>query len=116
MLKYAPPAFRPAVTSPTMRRQAPRFSIGQTFDGYLGWGPVAGDVIRLAFHSATAVLGFRVFKSEKGFWKWFGLLLGVGQTVGAVCDAMSLVERAVGTHPAETPAPPAPQRTVPISA
>lgn len=109
MLKYAPAAYRPAVvTSPTMRRQAPRFVLAQTFDGYFHWSPAVGDGVRLIFHGATAILGFRVFKAETGFWKYFGLLLGVGQTVGFICDAMSLVQRAVGTHPPE--APPA-QRT-----
>lgn len=108
MLKYAPPVYRPAVVaSPTIRRQA--INLGQTFDNYLGMSSAMGDGIRLVFHGATAALGFRVFKSEAGFWKWFGLILGIGQTIGFVCDAMSLVQRAIGTHP---PEPPPPQRTV----
>jgi len=107
MLRYAPPAYRPAVSSPTIRRQALRHSpsLSQTFDGYFGWTPAMGDAVRLAFHSATAVLGFHVWKNDTGFFKWFGLLLGVGQSVGAVCDALSLIQRAVGTHPPEGTAP-----------
>jgi hypothetical protein len=109
MLQYAPPAYRPTVvTSPTMRRQAPRLVLGQQFENYLGWPAPVGDGIRLIFHGATAALGYHIFKIDKGFWKWFGLLLGIGQTVGFICDAMSLFERAIGTHPPETPSP---QRT-----
>lgn len=109
MLQYAPPAFRPAVVaSPTIRRQAP--SLGQTFDQYFSWSPAVGDGLRLIFHGATAFLGFRVWHRDTGFWKWFGLFLAVGQTVGAICDVMSLVERAIGTHPPEPP-PAAPPRT-----
>ena len=105
MVPFAPIAFRPAVSSPTARRQAPaKYSLSQTFDGYFGWSPAAGDAVRLAFHSATAALGFHVWVSDKGFFKWFGLALAFGQTVGAICDAMSLIERAVGTHPPEPPA------------
>ncbi|SRR5579871_2215178 len=109
MLTYAPPAYRPAVASPTIRRQAQRFGLAQTFDQYFGWPPAAGDMVRLLFHGSTAVLGFHVWKSDTGFFKWFGLLLGVGQTVGAICDLLSLIQRAAGTHPPEPAAPvPAP--------
>lgn len=102
MLPFAPVAYRPAVaSSPAIRRQAPRHDLGQTFDGYFGWSPAVGDVVRLAFHTATAVLGFRVWLRDEGFFKWFGLVLALGQTVGAICDAMSLAERAWGTHPPE---------------
>jgi hypothetical protein len=105
MLRYAPPAYRPAVSSPTIRRQPRRLVLSQTFDQYFSWPPAAGDVVRLVFHSATAVLGFHVYKNDTGFFKWFGLLLGVGQSVGAVCDALSLIQRAAGTHPPEGTAP-----------
>jgi len=107
MVPFAPVAFRPAVSSPAARRsglgafQSP--SLGQTFDQYFGWSPAAGDVVRLVFHGATASLGFRVWLKDTGFFKWFGLLLALGQTVGAICDVMSLVQRAAGTHPAEHP-------------
>lgn len=103
MLRYAPPAYRPAVSSPTIGRQASHFSLGQTFDQYFSWPPAVGDGVRLIFHGATAFLGFRVWHKDTGFWKWFGLLLAIGQTVGAICDTMSLVERLIGTHPPESP-------------
>lgn len=102
MVPFAPVAFRPAVSSPTARRQAAgKYSLSQTFDGYFGWSPAAGDTVRLVFHTATAALGFHVWVKDKGFFKWFGLALAFGQTVGAICDAVSLIQRASGTHPPE---------------
>lgn len=122
MVPFAPVAFRPAVTSPAARRlgqnsswissrpafpmmgrQAPRYQLSQSFDQLFSWSPAVGDTIRLAFHSATAVLGFRVWIKDKGFFKWFGLALALGQTVGAICDVISLVQLAAGTHPPEPP-------------
>lgn len=103
MVPYTPMAFRPAVTLPTVRRQAlaRNYSIGQTFDGLFAWSGAVGDSIRLVFHGATAALGFHVWITDKGFWKYFGLLLGVGQTVGALCDLISVGQRITGTHPPE---------------
>lgn len=103
-MRYAPVAYRPAVASPTIRRQAPNLApgsltLGQRFDELLNWSPVAGDLLRLSFHSATAALGLHVWLRDKGFWRYFGLFLGIGQTVGAICDAISLGQRIAGTHP-----------------
>lgn len=99
----------------------PRFNLGQSFDQYLAWPAACGDVVRLAFHTATAALGYHVYFRDKGFWKWFGLVLGAGQTVGAILDLLSLTERLIGTHPAEPAAPavmkgPGPRWTPGISA
>lgn len=105
MLAYRPNAFRPTVSSPTIRRRAPHYSLSQSFDGYFGWSPAIGDAVRLAFHSATAYLGFHVWQKEKGFISAFGLFLALGQAIGAICDAVSLVQRAVGTHPPEVKPP-----------
>src|SRR5688572_18629131 len=103
MLPFSPVAYRSAVTSPTIRRQAPAYSLGQTFDQMFSMSPAVGDGFRLIFHGATAVLGYRVWLKDTGFFKYFGLFLALGQTVGAICDVISLAERALGTHPPETP-------------
>lgn len=103
MIAYRPTAFRPAGSSPLFRRQAiSRATLGQTFDQLFSWSSATGDVVRLIFHGATAALGYHVWILDKGFWKYFGLLLGVGQTVGAICDVISLGQRALGTHPPES--------------
>lgn len=78
------------------------FSLGQTFDQMFGWSPAMGDAVRLAFHGATAYLGFHVWTSEDGFLSAFGLILALGQSVGAICDVVSLVQRASGTKTSET--------------
>lgn len=110
MVPFAPVAFRPAVSSPTARRFGKGPVLGQTFDQMFGWSPAMGDGLRLLFHGATAALGFRVWIRDTGFFKWFGLFLALGQTVGAICDTISLIQRAAGTHPTEdAPAPPAPR-------
>lgn len=101
MIKYRPALLRPAVTSPTIWRRAP-YVLGQTFDSLFEWGPVAGDTIRLLFHGATAALGYHVWLKDRGFFKYFGLVLALGQTVGALCDVISLGQRYFGTHPPET--------------
>lgn len=103
MVRYTPVAYRPAVTLPTVRRQAPRKypELGQRFEEILNWSPLAGDLLRIAFHSTTGVLGFYTWVNAKGFWKYFGLILGLGQTVGAICDVISLGRRIAGTHPPE---------------
>lgn len=108
MLRFQPVAFRPAVALPTVRRQALKTStalgspkIGQTFDSLFKWSGATGDLIRLAFHGTTAALGFHVWVGDKGFWKYFGLFLGIGQTIGAICDVISLGKRVAGTHPPE---------------
>lgn len=105
MVGYKPIAFRPTGSSPLFRRQAlsrsTRATLGQTFDQLFSWSSATGDMIRLLFHGATAALGYHVWIMDKGFWKYFGLLLGVGQTVGAICDVISLGQRVLGTHPPE---------------
>lgn len=111
MVPYNPVPWRPVVTSPTIRRQGSMLGqsylgqsiLGQTFDSLFGWGSAAGDAIRLTFHGATAVLGYHVWLRDKGFFKYFGLLLAFGQTVGGICDAISLIQRATGTHPSQPP-------------
>lgn len=102
MVAFRPVAFRPTVSSPTLGRYGQRFDLSQTFDQLFKWSSATGDTIRLLFHGSTAALGYRVWLTDKGFFKWFGLALAVGQTVGAICDVVSLVQRAVGTHPKET--------------
>lgn len=112
MLAYKPVSYRLAVAPPRVLRQAPKTSVGlghpsshvlgQRFEDVLGWSGAAGDLLRTGFHTATAVLGYRVWIADKGFWKYFGLILAVGQTVGAICDLISLGKRIAGTHPAET--------------
>lgn len=101
MLRFEPLAYRPAAPPPALGRYGNKF-LSQPFESYLGLSTTAGDVIRLVFHGATAALGMRAFLSDRGFFKWFGLVLGVGQGVGFVLDVVSLVERAVGTHPPES--------------
>jgi hypothetical protein len=75
--------------------------LGQTFDQLLGFTPAMGDIIRLAFHTASTYLGIYVGLKEKGPIKYLGWVLGVGQGIGAVCDAISLGKRAMGIHPSE---------------
>lgn len=102
MLKFQPVAYRPAVAPPRIWRQAPRkYALSQTFDGLFAWSGTTGDIIRLLFHGTTATLGYHVWITDKGFWKYFGLFLGLGQTVGFICDVISLGQRATGTHPVE---------------
>jgi hypothetical protein len=113
MLDFKPVPFRLGVPSPPIRRQVPaRKNLSQTFDGYFGWPPAAGDAVRLLFHGSTAALGYHVWVKDRGFFKWFGLALALGQTVGAICDAISLIQRAAGTHPPEA----APAPTPPVEA
>jgi hypothetical protein len=109
MLQYNPGAFRPAVViSPTMRRQAPGSFLGQRFDQLLDWGPVAGDILRLIAHGMAGYLGYYVWLTapKKSFPRYFGLAMGLVQTFGALCDVISLGQRAAGTHPPETECPP----------
>lgn len=102
MLAYKPVAYRPSVIPPRIWRQAPRkYVLSQTFDNLFKWSGATGDIIRLLFHGTTATLGYHVWITDKGFWKYFGLFLGIGQTVGAICDAISLGKRIAGTHPPE---------------
>lgn len=100
MISYRPPAFRKIVSSPTFRRQA-HYSLGQTFDGLFKWDGAVGDTIRLVAHGTTAVLGYYVWIKDKGFWKYFGLAIALEQTIGVICDVISLTQRALGTHPPE---------------
>lgn len=111
MLDFKPVSYRLPVAPPRVLRQAPNHSfglgssspykIGQTFDQLFSWGYVTGDIIRLLFHGTTAALGYHVWLKDKGFWKYFGLLLAFGQTVGGICDVISLGKRIAGTHPPE---------------
>jgi hypothetical protein len=103
MLDFKPVPFRLPVAPPRVQRQAPRNSpeLGQRFEQVLGWNNATGDSLRFVFHGTTAALGFHVWITDKGFWKYFGLFLGIGQTVGAICDAISLGKRIAGTHPPE---------------
>lgn len=94
MTPYRPVAFgRPA--------PSPRARLGQTFDQMMGWHPATGDLIRLAFHGSSAYLGLYVAVHAKGFVSYLGWILGVGQGLGAVLDIVSLMKRALGTHPPE---------------
>jgi len=101
MVAFRPVAFRPTVPSPALGRYGPKYTLSQTFDQMFRWSSSTGDAIRLLFHGSTAALGYHAWLRDKGFFKWFGLALAVGQTVGAICDVVSLVQRAVGTHPKE---------------
>lgn len=118
MVPYAPAAYCPPASSPRLGQygqswHVPRhYSLSASFDEYFGWSPAVGDTVRLAFHGATAALGFRVWLTDRGFFKYFGLFLALGQTVGAICDVVSLVQRATGKHAPET-APAAVPRVTP---
>lgn len=103
MLNYRPVSYRLPVTPPRVVRQAPKYSyqLSQSFAGVFGWPGYAGDGIRLIFHGTTAALGYHVWITEKGFWKYFGLFLALGQTAGALCDLISVGKRIAGTHPPE---------------
>lgn len=101
MLDFKPVPFRLPVAPPRVLRQAPESSshLGQRFEQVLGWGNYTGDILRLLFHGASATLSYHVWITGKGSWRYFGLFLGIGQTVGAICDAISVGKRIAGTHP-----------------
>jgi len=103
MLDFKPVPFRLPVTPPRVLRQAPgsQYQLAQRFENVLGWNDATGDVLRALFHTTTAALGYHVWINDKGFWKYFGLILGFGQSVGAICDLISLGKRIAGTHPTE---------------
>lgn len=105
MLPWRPlPLERHLQTSLSGARKSPELS--QTFDQLLGWPPFMGDVIRLVFHGGTAYLGIAVgLKEGKSLLGILGWFLGVGNGIGAACDAVSLLKRAAGTHPPETREP-----------
>lgn len=104
MLDFKPVPFRLPSAPPRVLRQAPRPSpqLSQRFEQVLGWNNATGDALRFIFHGTTAALGYHVWITDRGFWKYFGLFLGIGQTVGAICDAISLGKRIAGTHPPDT--------------
>lgn len=78
------------------------------------WTPAVGDAVRLTFHGLSAFLAFHVALREKGGLSALGWVMGFGQAIGAVCDAVSLMKRAAGTHPIEGPFPsPLPSTTPP---
>jgi hypothetical protein len=101
MLAYRPVTYRLAVAPPRVLRQAPRsqYQLAQRFEEVFGWSDASGDILRTLFHSTTAALGYHVWLNDKGFWRYFGLILGFGQTIGAICDVISLGKRIAGTHP-----------------
>lgn len=105
MLAYKPVSYRLAVAPPRVLRQAPRsqYQLAQRFENVFGWNDATGDILRAVFHTTTAALGYHVWLHDKGFWKYFGLILGLGQTVGAIADLISLGKRIAGTHPVEAP-------------
>lgn len=98
--------FHPSIPAPsfngrtsTLGRERP--TMGQQFDQLLGWHPVFGDLLRLTFHAGTGYFGIRVGLKERGFLKGLAWVLGVGNGLAAIADVVSLIQRAVGTHPAE---------------
>lgn len=95
MLPYSPPAVR----APLPPRALGQKELSQTFDQLLHFSPALGDAIRLAFHGGTTYLGIHVGLHERGFLSALGWFLGIGNGIGAVCDAISLAKRAAGTHP-----------------
>lgn len=103
MLAFQPVACRPSAPSPRLGQYGLALgpSLGKTFDEFFGISAALGDVVRLGFHGATAALGYHVFTTGSGFFKWFGIFLSAGQAVGAICDVISLVQRLAGTHPPE---------------
>lgn len=103
MLAYKPVSYRLAVAPPRVLRQAPRsqYQLAQRFEQVFGWNDASGDILRAIFHSTTAALGYHVWLHDKGFWKYFGLILGYAQSVGAIADFISLGKRIAGTHPKE---------------
>jgi len=103
VLDYKPAAFRPTVPSPALGQAAlgRPYYMGQTFDQLLGWTPAMGDIVRLGFHTASTYLGIYVGMKEKGAVSYLGWFLGIGQGIGAICDAISLGKRAMGIHPSE---------------
>lgn len=106
MLTYEPLAYRPfAAPPPALGRYNVRSPVlAQTFDELLGWPAWTGDVLRLTFHGATTWLGAKVALENKGWMRTIGWILAVGNGIAGVCDAISLVKRATGTHPPSTPA------------
>jgi hypothetical protein len=90
--------------------------VGQTFDEIAGFGPVAGDIIRLVFHGIATYLGIWVGlninkvktgnKTTKAVTGGLGWALAAGQGLGAIADVISLGKRALGTHPPEQPSAP----------
>lgn len=73
--------------------------LGQTFDEYLGFSPVMGDTLRLAYHAGGTWLGIHVGMKESGLRSVVGWVLGAGMGLAAVLDVFSLTQRALGTHP-----------------
>lgn len=90
---------------PAFRRPGPTPALGQTFDEMMRWPPWVGDGIRLTFHGLTALLAWRVFREEEGFWKWFALFLFAGQGLGATLDVASILERMEGKAPEQSRIP-----------
>lgn len=90
-----------------------RAPLAQTFEEVAGWPGWCGDVLRLTFHSGTTYLGIAVGLSQKsGFLKYFAWVLGVGNGLAAIADAISIGKRIAGTHPVTT-CPPCVPGTVP---
>lgn len=109
MVPFRAVTYRRPILSPSLGR----YRLSQTFDTMFGWTPAVGDAVRLGFHGLSAFLAFHVALREKGGLSALGWIMGFGQAIGAVCDAVSLLKRATGTHPIEEPFPPALPSTMP---
>jgi hypothetical protein len=105
---YSPPrsAFAPVpFTPPPGHASRMGRTLGQTFDEILGIPPTLGDVLRLTVHGAGSWLGVHVGTRESGLIGAIGWTIGVLNGIGAVCDGISLVKRAAGTHPGQRECP-----------
>lgn len=107
MIQYRVVNFKPYVPSPAL---GSRQELSQTFDQYLKFSPAMGDVLRLVFHGIAVYLGvwtglnakhIRTGKTTKTVTVALGWALAAGQGLGAIADVVSLVQRALGTHPPE---------------
>lgn len=78
-------------------------ALAQTFEDIAGWPKLAGDTLRLTFHGGTAWLGVYVGLNDKNKWiSGVAWVLGIGNGLAAIADALSIVKRLTGVHPAET--------------
>lgn len=104
MTPYGPP--RPLLTPGAPATPAlGQAYLGQTFDEFLNMHPAAGDVIRLVVHGSGTWLGFHVGIREPGVLGIVGWTIGALNGIGALCDAVSIIQRISGTHPARSVCP-----------
>jgi len=75
--------------------------MGQTFNEMLGMPQFCGDIIRLLVHGVSGYLGIYVGQKERGLLSVVGWTFGSLNAFGALVDGISLIKRAVGTHPPE---------------